>query len=78
MAKRRSLSAIPIWIRVPGLIALVLVAIVVSTVMLSRVGDVGGHAGSNPVMNPATHGSGDGATHGSSGGGWHGAGQAGG
>ena len=78
MAKRRSLSAIPIWIRVPGLIALVLVAIVVSTVMLSRVGDVSGHAGSNHVMNPATHGSGDGATHGSSGGGWHGAGHSGG
>jgi hypothetical protein len=45
--------AIPIWIRVPGLIALVLFAIVVSTVMLSRVGDSSGHAGANQVMNAA-------------------------
>ncbi len=57
-------ARIPIWIRVPGLIALVLVGVFVSAALLSGIGDSGGHSGANHTMNAGPHGSGDGGSHG--------------
>ncbi|MQA03862.1 MAG: hypothetical protein GEV07_14450 [Streptosporangiales bacterium] len=49
MAQRGSTAGIPIWVRVPGIIALVLVAVVVSAMLVGTLG-VGGGSG------PGRHG----------------------
>lgn len=78
MAKRgwmRWMTRIPIWVRVPGIIALVLVGVLVGTMLLGAAGDGGGHgAGDNPQMNSGSHSSGNGGGHGADGGGGHPAG----
>ncbi len=46
MADRRLTTSIPIWVRVSGIIALVLVGVVVSSMLLGgTVGGTGGHGG---------------------------------
>lgn len=74
MAKRvwmRWMTRIPIWVRVPGIIALVLVGMLLSTMLLGAAGDGGGHGRSsdNTQMNSGGHSSGNGGDHGSGGGG---------
>ncbi|MDQ3780885.1 MAG: hypothetical protein M3354_10120 [Chloroflexota bacterium] len=75
MANRRLTTGIPIWVRVPGIIALVLVGILISTMLLGADRGSGGGHGSGDEMemdggdqrtSPATatlapggHGSGD-------------------
>ena len=72
MAKRGLAARIPIWLRVPGIIALVLVGVVISTVLLNGARDGGGHGrlGDHTQMDAGGHGSGGGG-HGSGGGGGH-------
>jgi hypothetical protein len=71
MAKRGWTTSIPIWVRVPGIIALVLVGVLVSTMLLGAARDGGGHgrAGDQTQMNRGGHGAGGGGSHGSGGGG---------
>jgi hypothetical protein len=70
MAKRGWRTRIPIWVRVPGIIALVLVGVLASTMLLGAVRDGGGHgSGNQPQMGGGDHGAG-----GRGGGGGHGIG----
>jgi hypothetical protein len=68
MAMRGWIGRIPIWVRVPGIIALVLVGVLVSTMLLTVSRDGGGHgsAGDHTQTSAGGHGSGG---HGSGGGG---------
>jgi hypothetical protein len=80
MAKRGWTTRIPIWVRVSGIIALILVGVLVSTMLLGAVGDGGrpGRSGDHTQMPGGGHGSGGGGGHGSGGGGSHGSGGGGG
>jgi hypothetical protein len=55
-AKRRLRTGIPVWVRVPGIIALILVGVLIGTMLLGAAGagDVrgrsGGHGGSGGAM----------------------------
>ncbi len=76
MAARRLTNSIPIWVRVSGIIALVLVGVVVSSMLLGGTGGgmQGGSHGSGSEMEMTTD---SGAGHGSGGGmqgGGHGSG----
>jgi hypothetical protein len=74
MAKRGWTARIPIWVRVPGIIALVLVGVLVSTMVLGAARGSGGHGSSDQTrMNGGGHGPGDAGNHGAGGGG-HGTG----
>jgi hypothetical protein len=76
MAKRGWTTRIPIWVRMSGIVALVLVGVLISTMLLGAAGDGGGHeqSGHQTKMDGSGgHGSGGGGSHGSSGGGGHGA-----
>jgi hypothetical protein len=53
MANRGLMARIPIWVRVPGIIALVLVGVLISTMLLGAWGDGDGHGSGG------SHGSGD-------------------
>jgi hypothetical protein len=65
MARRGLTAGIPIWVRVPGIIALVLVGVLVSTMLLGAAGDDGGHgAGDQMETNGAGHGAGNSGGHG--------------
>jgi hypothetical protein len=44
MANRGWMTRMPIWVRVPGIIALVLVGVLIGTMLLSTGGDGGGHS----------------------------------
>jgi hypothetical protein len=68
MAMRGWIGRIPIWVRVPGIIALVLVGVLVSTMLLTVSRDDGGHGstGDHTQTSGGGHGSGG---HGSGGGG---------
>jgi hypothetical protein len=64
MADRRSTGRIPIWVRVPAIVALVLIAVIVGTMLLGAVGaDGGGHGSGGQIemtdRNGSEHGSGD-------------------
>jgi len=78
MARRGWMTRIPIWVRVPGIIALVLVGGLVSTMLLTASRDGGGHgpAGDHTQTSGGGHGSGShgsgGAGNGGHGGGGHG------
>lgn len=73
MARRGWMTRIPIWVRVPGIIALVLVGVLVSTMLLGAARDGGGHGGAGD--HTQTSGGGHaGGSHGSGGGGGHGGG----
>jgi hypothetical protein len=74
MAKRGWTARIPIWVRVSGIIALILVGVLVSTMLLGAAGDGGGpgRSGDHTQMPGGGHGSGGGGGHGSGGGGGHG------
>jgi len=73
MGRRGWMARIPIWVRVPGIIALVLAGVLVGTMLLTVSRDGGGHGGAGG--HTQTSGSGHtGASHGSGGGGGHGAG----
>jgi hypothetical protein len=74
MAKRGWTARIPIWVRVSGIIALILVGVLVSTMLLGAAGDGGGpgRSGDHTQMPGGGHGSGGGGSHGSGGGGGHG------
>jgi hypothetical protein len=76
MAKRGWKARIPIWVRVPGIIALVLVGVLLSTMLWGAARDGGGHgrAGDQTRMDGGGHGAGGGGSHGAGGGGGHGAG----
>ncbi len=77
MARRGLTASIPIWVRVAGIIALVLVGVLVSTLLLGAAGDSGGHgrSGDKTQINGSGHGSGGGGSHSSgNGGGGHGSG----
>lgn len=67
MAKRGWITRIPIWVRVPGIIALVLVGVLISTMLLNVARDGGGQRPSGDQTQ--LHGGGDGGhgtgTHGS-------------
>jgi hypothetical protein len=71
MANGRLATAIPIWMRVPGIIALVLVGIVVSTMLVGAagIGDRAGTARHEPGQNQNQqqmgpgHGGGTGGGH---------------
>jgi hypothetical protein len=77
MAKRGLTASIPIWVRVPGIIALVLVGVLVSAMLLNAARDGGGHgagdgaghgrSGDTTHTDGGGHGAGDGAGHGRSG-----------
>jgi hypothetical protein len=69
MARRGLTASIPIWVRVPGIIALVLVGVLVSAMLLNAARDGGGHgrAGDTTQTDGGGHGAGDGAGHGRSG-----------
>ena len=74
MAKRGWTARIPIWVRVSGIIALVLVGVLVSTMLLGAAGDGGGpgRSSDHTQMPGGGHGSGGGGGgHGSGGGGSH-------
>jgi hypothetical protein len=71
MAKRGLASRIPVWVRVPGVIALVLAGVLLGAVLLNAARDGGGHG------RPGEHTQMDRDGHTSSGGG-HGAGDGGG
>lgn len=62
MAKRGVIGRIPIWVRVPGVIALVLVGIVISAMLLDTTG--GGHGGSGDENGTRDHGPSDSGGHG--------------
>lgn len=62
MAKRGLIGRIPIWVRVPGIIALVLVGIVISAMLLDTTG--GGHGGSGDDNGTRDHGPSDRGGHG--------------
>lgn len=70
MAKRGWTTRIPIWVRVPGIIALVLVGVLVSTMLLTALRDGGGHGrvADHTQTNGGGHSSG---SHGPGGGGGH-------
>jgi hypothetical protein len=55
MANRRLMAGIPIWVKVPGIIALVLVGVLLSTMLLgaSSVGD--SHSRSRGTANMTNH-----------------------
>jgi hypothetical protein len=73
MTRRGWMGRIPIWVRVPGIITLVLAGVLVSTMLLTATRDGGGHGGAGG--HTQTSGSGHtGASHGSGGGGGHGTG----
>jgi hypothetical protein len=80
MAKRGWTARIPIWVRVSGIIALILVGVLVSTMLLDAAGDGGGpgRSSDHTQMPGGGHGSGGGGSHGSGGGGSHGSGGGGG
>lgn len=63
MANRGSTACIPIWVRVPAIIALILVAVIISTMLLGAENAGGGHgSGDQAEMTDHTggeHGSGD-------------------
>jgi hypothetical protein len=73
MAKRGWMARIPLWVRVPGIIALVLVGVLVSALLLTAARDGGGHgsAGQHTQTSGGGHGAGG---HGSGRGGGHGGG----
>lgn len=60
MAKRGWTARIPIWVRVPGIILLVLVGVLVGTMLLGAAGDGGGHGrvGDQTQMDGGGHGAG--------------------
>jgi hypothetical protein len=66
VADRRLMARVPIWVRAPGLIALVLAGVLISTMLLGASGDDSGHgSGDEMQMRDDTggqggHGSGDG------------------
>lgn len=62
MAKRGLIRRIPIWVRVPGIITLVLVGIVISAMLLDTAG--GGHGGSGNDSGTRDHGPSDSGGHG--------------
>jgi hypothetical protein len=72
MAKGGWMTRIPVWVRVPGIIALVLVGVLVSTMLLTASRGGGGHGpgGDHTQTSGGGHG---GGSHGSGGGG-HGGG----
>jgi hypothetical protein len=75
MAKRGWRSRIPIWVRVPGIIALVLVGVLLSTMVLGAARGDGGHGATDqPRVNGGGHRAGDAGRHGAGGGGGHGTG----
>ncbi len=76
MARRGLTTRIPIWVRVPGIIALVLAGVLLSTMLLGAAGDSGGHrrSGDQTQMDGGVHGAGDGGSHSSGNSGSHGAG----
>jgi hypothetical protein len=65
MAIRGLMTRIPIWVRVPGIIALVLVGVLISTMLLGGGGDDGGH-GSGDETDMRDRNGGQGRGHGSS------------
>ena len=69
MAKRGWIGRIPIWVRVLGITALVLVGVVVGSMLMGVAGDGGGHgAGHQSQTSVGGHGTG---THGTGGNGGH-------
>lgn len=62
MAKRGLIGRVPIWVRVPGIIALVLVGILISAMLLDT--SVGGHGGSGDENGTRDHGPSDSGGHG--------------
>jgi hypothetical protein len=62
MAKRGWTTRIPIWVRVPGIIALVLVGVLVSTMLLNVARDGSGQrpSGDQTQLHGGGHGGGDG------------------
>ena len=67
---RRGLNRIPIWVRVPGIIALVLAAVLTGTTLLGAadVGDSHGGSGDGMEMSDHNGDAGDGGGQGGSGG----------
>lgn len=60
MAKRGWTTRIPIWVRVPGIIALVLVGVLVSSMLLNAARDGGGQpSGDQTQLHGGGHGGGD-------------------
>jgi hypothetical protein len=70
MAGPGLVTRIPLWVRVPGIVALVLAGVLVSALLLNAARDGSGHHAGNQTR---TDGSGHGAGHDSRGGG-HGSG----
>jgi hypothetical protein len=59
MAKRGLIKSMPIWVRVPGIITLVLLVVVMTTTLLNASGVGGRDATHMAEMGGAGHGSGD-------------------
>jgi hypothetical protein len=74
MQKRGLVARAPIWVRVPGIIALVLVGVLLSSMLLNAARDGGGGrtGGHTQMDGGGNHGSG--GNHSSSGTGGHGSG----
>jgi hypothetical protein len=75
MQKRGLVARVPVWVRVPGIIALVLAGVLLSSMLLNAARDGGdGRTGDHTRMDGrGNHGSG-GGNHGSGGTGGHGSG----
>jgi hypothetical protein len=71
-APGRRLPRIPLWMRISGIVALILTGVLVGTMLLGASGAGegrgGGHGGSGGQMRQMTHEGGSGVNHGSGGG----------
>jgi hypothetical protein len=76
MAKRGLVARVPIWVRVPGIVALVLAGVLLSSMLLNAARDGGGDGrsgGHTQMDGGSNHGTGA-SDHGSGGTGGHGSG----